>query len=103
MTVHAECTQGDLQGGWVAMVGFDGTGAWSRCDLRIGSCLLPNGTVVNAEPSQFQVNGDSDPKVNRDVHQRWEFIEGVLDTLDRLRDEGRPIHPHHTAAPGSPR
>jgi hypothetical protein len=50
MAAHAECTQRDLQGGWVAMVGFDGTGAWSRCDLRIastgcstGSCLLPNG------------------------------------------------------------
>jgi hypothetical protein len=62
---HAECTQRDLQGGWVAMVGFDGTGAWSRCDLRItstgcstGSCLLPNGAVVNAEPDQFRVNGD---------------------------------------------
>ena len=47
------------------MVGFDGTGAWSRCDLRItstgrstGSCLLPNSTVVNAEPGQFRVNGD---------------------------------------------
>ena len=65
MAAHAECTQRDLQGGWVAMVGFDGTGAWSRCDLRIapsgrstGSCLLPNGTVVNAEPGQFRVNGD---------------------------------------------
>ena len=23
-----------------------------------GSCLLPNGTVVNAQPSQFRVNGD---------------------------------------------
>jgi hypothetical protein len=48
------------------MVGFDGTGAWSRCDLRItstgrstGSCLLPNGTVVNAEPGQFRVRGCS--------------------------------------------
>jgi hypothetical protein len=65
MAAHAECTQSDLQGGWVAMVGFDGTGAWSRCDLRIapsgrsiGSCLLPNGNVVIAEPSQFRVNGD---------------------------------------------
>jgi hypothetical protein len=36
----------------MAMVGFDDTGAWSRCDLTItstgrstGSCLLPNGTV----------------------------------------------------------
>jgi hypothetical protein len=65
MTAHAECTQRDLQGGWVAMVGFDGSGAWSRCDLRIapsgrstGSCLLPNGTMVTAEPGQFRVNGD---------------------------------------------
>ena len=65
MAAHAECTQKDLQGGWVAMVGLDGTGAWSRCDLRItpaggstGSCLLPNGTVVTAEPGQFRVNGD---------------------------------------------
>jgi hypothetical protein len=65
MTAHAECTQRDLQGGWVAMVGFDGTGAWSRCDLRIapsgrstGSCVLPNGTMVTAEPGQFRVNGD---------------------------------------------
>jgi hypothetical protein len=65
MAAHAECSQRDLEGGWVAMVGFDGTGAWSRCDLRIalsgrstGSCLLPNGTVVNAEPGQFRVNGD---------------------------------------------
>jgi len=47
------------------MVGFEGTGAWSRCDLRItsagrsiGSCLLPNGNVVIAEPGQFRVNGD---------------------------------------------
>ena len=65
IAAHAECTQRDLQGGWVAMVGFDGTGAWSRCDLRItstgrstGSCQLPNGTVVNAEPGQFRVNAD---------------------------------------------
>lgn len=65
MAAHAECTQRDLQGGWVAMVGFDGTGAWSRCDLRItstgrstGSCLLPNGTVVNAAPGQSRVNGN---------------------------------------------
>ena len=65
MAAHAECTQRDLQGDWVAMVGFEGTGAWSRCDLRItptgrstGSCLLPNGTVVNAEPGQFRLNGD---------------------------------------------
>jgi hypothetical protein len=65
IAAHAECTQSDLQGGWVAMVGFERTGAWSRCDLRItstgystGSCLLPNGTVVTAEPGQFQVNGD---------------------------------------------
>ena len=65
MAAHAECTQSDLQGGWVAMVGFEGTGAWSRCDLRItstgrstGSCLLPNGTVVTAEPGQFRVNED---------------------------------------------
>jgi hypothetical protein len=65
LAAHAECTQSDLQGGWVAMVGFEGTGAWSRCDLSvastgrsIGSCLLPNGTVVNAEPSQFRANGD---------------------------------------------
>ncbi|MDQ3773652.1 MAG: hypothetical protein M3461_04385 [Pseudomonadota bacterium] len=50
------------------------------------------------------VPDSQDPKVNRDVDQRWEFIEGVLDTLDRLRDrEGRPVPPHHTAAPGSPR
>jgi hypothetical protein len=62
---HTECTQRALQGRWVAMVGFDGTGAWSRCDLRIapsglstGSCLLPNGPVVNAEPGQFRLNGD---------------------------------------------
>jgi hypothetical protein len=54
-----------LEGRWVAMVGFEGTGAWSRCDLRItssgrsiGSCLLPNGNVVIAEPSQFRVTGD---------------------------------------------
>jgi hypothetical protein len=65
VAAHAECTQRDLQGDWVAMVGFEGTGAWSRCDLRItptgrstGSCLLPNGTVVNAEPGQFRLNGD---------------------------------------------
>ena len=65
MAAHAECTQKDLEGGWVAMVGFDGTGAWSRCDLRItpsgdstGSCLLPNGNVVTAEPGRFRVNGD---------------------------------------------
>jgi hypothetical protein len=65
LAAHAECSQSDLQGGWVAMVGFEGTGAWSRCDLSvastgrsIGSCLLPNGNVVIAEPSQFRVNGD---------------------------------------------
>ena len=65
MAAHAESTQSDLQGGWVAMVGFEGTRAWSRCDLRIapsgraiGSCLLPNGNVVIAEPGQFRVNGD---------------------------------------------
>ena len=65
MAAHAECAQGDLQGRWVAVVGFDGTGAWSRCDLGItatgrstGTCLLPSGTVVNAEPAQFRVNGN---------------------------------------------
>jgi hypothetical protein len=65
LAAHAECSQRDLEGRWVAMVGFEGTGAWSRCDLSvastgrsIGSCLLPNGNVVIAEPSQFRVNGD---------------------------------------------
>lgn len=94
MAAHAECTQRDLQGGWVAMVGFDGTGAWSRCDLRItsagrstGTCLLPNGTVVNAEPGQFRVNGDcsvSGQRQNRLATSSGRLLAGNRGIIGRV-------------------
>jgi hypothetical protein len=90
MAANAECTQSDLQGGWVTMVGFEGTGAWSRCDLRItstgrstGSCLLPNGTVVNAEPGQFSVNGD--------CYVTGEKQNGLATSSGRLQADKRGI------------
>ena len=90
MAAHAECTQRDLQGGWVAMVGFEGTGAWSRCDLRItsagrsmGNCLLPNGNVVIAEPGQFRVNGDCSVTGERQ--------DGLATSSGRLQADKRGI------------
>jgi hypothetical protein len=94
MAAYAECTQRDLQGGWVAMVGFDGTGAWSRCDLSIapsgrstGSCLLPNGTVMNAEPSHFRVNGDcsvTGARQNGLVASSGRFLAGKRGIIGRV-------------------
>ncbi len=90
VAAHAECTQSDLQGGWVAMVGFEGTGAWSRCDLRItstgrstGSCLLPNGTVVTVAPGQFRVSGDCSVTGERE--------NGLATSSGRLQADKRGI------------
>jgi hypothetical protein len=50
------------------------------------------------------VPDSQDPEVNRDVDQRWEFIAGVLEALDRLRDrEGAADTPTPHRRAGSPR
>ncbi|MGQ0595467.1 MAG: hypothetical protein ACT4QB_23355 [Gammaproteobacteria bacterium] len=72
------------------MVGFEGTGAWSRCDLRItstgrttGTCLFPNGTVVTGEPGQLRVNGDCSVTGKRQ--------NGVAASSGRLQADKRGI------------
>ena len=61
MAAQAECTPGNLQGRWVAMIAGE-HGLWQRCDLRIastgratGSCLLSDGTVAATQPMQLGV------------------------------------------------
>ncbi len=65
LAAQAECTPGNLQGRWTAMIAGENSGLWQRCNLNIssagratGSCLLSNGATASADPIQFEVNGD---------------------------------------------